>query len=94
MPNAVLADIAEHDALKSGIRQEGMFFAARTLMHKFGQTIGVLCFAALTSLGKDPGHDLGIRISGILGFVLCLFAALYFSKYDEKKIMSECEKLS
>ncbi|MCB0307114.1 MAG: PDZ domain-containing protein, partial [Calditrichaeota bacterium] len=64
LPNAILADIAEHDALASGIKQEGMFFAARTLMQKFGQTFGVLLFAALTTLGKDPGHDLGIRLSG------------------------------
>lgn len=93
LPNAVLADIAEHDFLKSGISQDGMFFAARTLMHKFGQTFGVLCFAALTSLGKDPGDDLGIRVSGILGFVLCMFAGIYFSKYNEKKIVFETEKL-
>lgn len=94
LPNAVLADIAEHDALKSGIRQEGMFFAARTLMQKFGQTFGVLTFAMLTSLGKDPGNDFGIRLSGIVGFVLCLIAGLYFLKYDEKKLLRETEDLS
>lgn len=93
LPNAILADIAEHDALKSGIRQEGMFFASRTLMHKFGQTIGVLLFAILTTFGKDPGDDLGIRVSGIVGFVLCMFAGLYFLKYNEKKILYETEKL-
>ncbi|MGL1891824.1 MAG: MFS transporter [Spirochaetaceae bacterium] len=93
LPNAVLADIAEHDSLKSGIRQEGMFFAARTLMHKFGQTIGVLLFAALTTLGKDPGNDFGIRVSGIVGFILCMFAGFYFLKYNEKKIMYETEQM-
>lgn len=89
LPNAVLADIAEHDALKTGVRQEGMFFAARTLMQKFGQTFGVLAFAALTSLGKDPGNDFGVRLSGLLGFVLCLFAGVYFLKYDEKTVVQE-----
>lgn len=92
LPNAVLSDIAEHDALKTGVKQEGMFFAARTLMQKFGQTFGVLCFAALTSLGKDPGDDMGIRISGLLGFGLCLFAGSFFIKYNEKKIMKETEE--
>ena len=93
LPNAVLADIAEHDALKTGVRQEGMFFAARTLMQKFGQTFGVLCFAALTSLGKDPGDDFGIRLSGMLGFALCMFAATYFLKYNEKKLLRETAEL-
>lgn len=93
LPNAVLADIAEHDALKTGVRQEGMFFAARTLMQKFGQTFGVLAFAALTSLGKDPGNDFGVRLSGLLGFVLCLFAGVYFLKYDEKTVIKETLEL-
>lgn len=94
LPNAVLADIAEHDGLTTGVRQEGMFFAARTLMQKFGQTFGVLVFAALTSLGKDPGNDLGIRISGMVGFALCLFAGFYFIKYNEKKVLQETKELS
>jgi len=89
LPNAVLADIAEHDALKTGVRQEGMYFAARTLMQKFGQTFGVLVFAMLTSLGKDPGDDLGIRLSGLVGFALCVAAGLYFTKYNEKKLLAE-----
>lgn len=93
LPNAVLADIAEHDAQQTGDKKEGMFFAARTLMQKFGQTFGVLCFAALTSLGKDPGDDLGVRVSGLLGFILCLVAGVYFMKYNEKKILAETQDL-
>ena len=89
LPNAVLADIAEHDALTSGVRQEGMFFAARTLMQKCGQTMGVFIFAALTSLGKNPGDDLGIRLSGIVGFALCLFAGIMFLRYQENRILQE-----
>lgn len=92
LPNAILADIAEHDALVSGIKQEGMFFAARTLMQKFGQTFGVLLFAALTTLGKDPGNDLGIRLSGLCGALLCLLAGLYFLRYDEKQVLAETEQ--
>lgn len=93
LPNAILADIAEHDALKTGVRQDGMFFAARTLMHKFGQTIGVLLFATLTSLGKDVGDDLGVRVSGIVGFLLCLCAVIYFTRYEEREILAETLEL-
>jgi len=92
LPNAVLADIAEHDAQTSGIRQEGMFFAARTLMQKFGQTFGLLIFAILTSLGKDPGNDIGIRISGLFGFGLCVLAGVYFLRYNEKKVLAEMKE--
>ncbi len=92
LPNAVLADIAEHDAQTTGIRQEGMFFAARTLMQKFGQTFGLLIFAILTSLGKDPGNDIGIRISGLFGFGLCVLAGVYFLRYNEKKVLAEMKE--
>ncbi len=88
LPNAILADIAQFDTKKTGIAQEGMYFAARTLMQKFGQTFGVFFFAILTTFGKDIGDDLGIRLSGILGAILCLLAGFYFISYNEKEVMS------
>jgi len=91
LPNAVLGDIAEHDAQRTGQRLEGMFFAARTLMQKLGQTLGVVVFASLTILGRDPGADLGIRMSGLAGFALCLVAGLIFLRYDERRVLRELE---
>lgn len=92
LPNATLAEI-EHDALRSGERKEGMFFAARTLMQKFGQTFGILIFAMLTSFGKDIGDDLGIRLSGLAGFGLCLLAGIVFTRYNEKRLLDETAQM-
>ncbi len=89
LPNAVLGDIAEHDALHTGQKLEGMFFAARTLMQKFGQTFGIFLFAALLSFGKDPGSDHGVRLSGLAGFALCLGAGLIFTRYNERSVLRE-----
>jgi GPH family glycoside/pentoside/hexuronide:cation symporter len=86
LPSAVLADIADHEAERTGERREGMFFAARTLMQKFGQTFGVVAFAALTTFGRNPGDDLGVRLSGFVGLTLCLAAAVLFAGYDEKSV--------
>ncbi len=94
LPVAILADIAEHDALKTGERKEGMFFAARTLMQKFGQTFGILVFAALTTFGKDPGDDLGVRLSGLVGWLLCLAAGVVFARYDERELLGEIEEMA
>ena len=88
LPNAVLADIADKDARDSGINQEGMFFAARTLMQKFGQTFGVVIFAMLTIFGKDIGDDFGIRLSGIIAGMMCLLAGFYFLKYKEDEVLN------
>lgn len=93
LPNTILADIAEHDMLVTGTRREGMFFAARTMIMKAGQTIGVILFTMLLSLGKEPGQDIGIRLTGIAGVVLCLLAAFIFYRYDEHKVLAEIEAM-
>jgi GPH family glycoside/pentoside/hexuronide:cation symporter len=93
LPNAILADIAEHDALKTGIRQEGMFYAARTFMQKVGQTAGIFVFAVLTQFGIDPGDDMGLRYSGVAGVVLCALAFALFFGFNEKKLLQETAEM-
>jgi GPH family glycoside/pentoside/hexuronide:cation symporter len=85
LPNAILAEIAEKDSNVTGENREGMFFAVKFLFVKLGQTLGIALFAFLTIYGKDPGHDLGLRLNGICGFVLCLFALLFFTRFREKR---------
>lgn len=89
LPNAILADIATHDALETGKPKEGMYFAARTLAQKFGQTFGVLIFAMMTTFGKDIGNDMGIRLSGVVGFILCFLAGVIFLRYQEAQLLGE-----
>lgn len=85
LPNAILAEIAEKDAIETGDNGEGMFFAVKYLFVKLGQTLGIALFAYLTVYGKDPGQDFGLRLNGICGFVLCLLACLSFTRFREKK---------
>ena len=93
LPNAVLADIAELDALQTGKRREGMYYAARTFLQKMGQTIGLMLFASLANFGVSTGDDLGLRLNGIAGVILCGMAFLFFARYREKQILAETEKL-
>ena len=85
LPNAILADIAQKDTSETGENHEGMFFAVKYLFVKLGQTLGIAIFAMLTIYGKDPGNDFGLRLNGMVGFVLCLFALLFFSRFKEDK---------
>ena len=85
LPNAILAEIAEKDAIETGENREGMFFAVKYLFVKLGQTLGIALFAFLTVYGKDPGHDFGLRLNGICGFALCLVAFIFFTRFREKK---------
>lgn len=83
LPNTVVADIAHKNAAETGENKEGMYFGMRALFQKIGQTAGVTVFAMLTLYGKDPGHDLGLRLSGVIGTVLCLVSAIAYSNYEE-----------
>ncbi len=85
LPNAILAEIAEHDAITTGENREGMFYAVRYLFVKLGQTFGIATFAFLTVYGENPGHDLGLRLNGLCGFILCVFAFIFFSRFKEVK---------
>ncbi|MBB2151747.1 MFS transporter [Pedobacter gandavensis] len=85
LPNAILADIAQKDTEETGENHEGMFFAVKYLFVKLGQTLGIAIFAMLTVYGKDPGHDYGLRLNGVVGFVLCVMALLFFSRFKENK---------
>ena len=83
LPNAILAEIAQRDAKRTGENREGMFFAVKYLFVKLGQTMGIALFAFLTVYGRDPGHDRGLRMNGICGFVLCLLAFVFFTRFKE-----------
>lgn len=85
LPNAILADIAQKDTEETNENHEGMFFAVKYLFVKLGQTLGIAVFAMLTVYGKDPGNDFGLRLNGVVGFVLCIFALLFFSRFKEDK---------
>jgi GPH family glycoside/pentoside/hexuronide:cation symporter len=85
LPNAILADIAQNDTKETGENHEGMFFAVKYLFVKLGQTMGIAIFAMLTVYGKDPGNDYGLRLNGVVGFVLCVLALLFFSRFKENK---------
>ncbi|WCL50374.1 MFS transporter [Leptospira sp. GIMC2001] len=93
LPNAILADIAELDALKTGSQREGLFYAGRTLMQKMGQTLGILIFSSLLLLGRDTSNSTGIQATGPAAAFFCLLAILLFSKYKEKETLEEIERI-
>lgn len=85
LPNAILAEIIEKDNLETGTNKEGIYFAVRYFFVKIAQTFGIALFAMFLLYGKDPGNDFGVRLNGILGFVLCVLAAGIFSRFRENK---------
>ena len=53
--------------------------AGKNLSYKIGIAVGAGLFASVALLGKDRGHDVGIRLSAIVALGLCLLAAVLFA---------------
>ena len=95
LPQAVVADIAEADAIDSGEERSGMFFAARTFAMKMGQAISMLIFTSVVSaftVEAESGsstNPFGYRLTAIIATVCCLIGAVLFFFYNERKIMGK-----
>lgn len=109
IPQSIVADIAEAEAITTGENRQGMFFAARTFAMKFGQSAAMLLFTSLAILGTTSaatGNDIvptemGLGIVAIVAMSFCILGAVILFFYNEKKIMNtitpaelEVEKLA
>jgi Na+/melibiose symporter-like transporter len=91
LPNAIIGDIAESDALTTGHHKAAIFYGARTFMSKLGQMVGGLLFPSLLLLGNQSGHDLGIRLTGVVAIVFVVLGLVFFLTYDEKGVLKILE---
>lgn len=87
LPNVVVADIAEYDARKTGIRREGMFFGTRTFMSKIGQMFSMLILSGLLLSKGNVSDEMSIRMTAVTAAVFCLVGLLFLLLYNEKKIL-------
>lgn len=83
LPQAMVADISESDARKTGENREGMFYAARTFAFKLGQSVSMLLFTALATIGSGGN---GYRVVAAVSCALALIGGIILIFYNEKKI--------
>lgn len=83
LPQAMLADISESDAKVTGENREGMFYAARTFAFKMGQSIAMLIFTAVATIGTN---GMGYRIASLIAAIFCLLGGVVLCFYNEKKV--------
>lgn len=82
VPNAMVADIAEMDGLKNGIRREAMFFGAQGLINKIVIGISSLVTPLLFStFGYSQANPLGLQLCGPVGGVTVLIGILFLTRY-------------
>ncbi|MFA6451157.1 MAG: MFS transporter [bacterium] len=76
LPNAFIGDIADHDAAKTGMRREAMYFGVYCFLQKLAMAISVVMLGFLyNKYGYSAPHVLGIRLAGPVTGV-CIFLGL------------------
>ena len=100
IPQSIVADVAEAEAVTTGQNREGMFFAARTFAMKFGQSLAMILFTSLAILGTAQATDSndikaskpGLLIVAIVAAAFCILGAVILLFYREKKVMQTIAK--
>jgi len=81
-PNALLADIIDYDARRTGMRREGVYYGIQGALERAGLALAAGLFALLLALFGDTAEDpLGIRLVGPVAAVLVLAAFAVFTRY-------------
>ena len=88
LPQAVVADIAEADAIESGEKREGMFYAARTFAFKLGQSVAMLLFTSIALIGSG---GMGYRLTAFVAALFCLLGGVVFLHYHEDRVFDVIE---
>lgn len=83
LPQAMVADISQSDSIATGENREGMFYAARTFAFKLGQSLSMLMFTAIATIGTNGS---GYRIAAGVASVFCLLGGIVLFGYNENKI--------
>ena len=100
IPQSIIADVAEAEAVTTGQKREGMFFAARTFAMKFGQSLAMILFTSLAVAMPDasstadevfPGKG-GMILVAVTAVVFCVAGAVILLFYREKKVMKTIAK--
>ena len=89
LPQAIVANIADASAKTTGQDRQGMFYAARTFAMKMGQSVAMLLFTGVSTIGAAAGT--GYRVAAICAAVLCAIGGFIFAFYDEHKVLAVLE---
>ncbi len=100
IPQSIVADVAEAEAVTTGQNREGMFFAARTFAMKFGQSLAMILFTSLAIMGTTQATEsndivpsnIGLVVVAIVAAAFCIAGAVILIFYREKKVMKTIAK--
>ncbi len=90
LPNAMMSDVIQYDTIKTGVNQEGIFSAARSFVTKVGGSFSIMLVPTIIKVGAAAGENVGrygLKLTGLIGGIICIGAVIGFSFYQEKKVL-------
>lgn len=103
VPQTIVADIAQSDEIQTKENRSGMFYAARTFAMKLGQSLAMLIFTSLATIGASKvadatsqtgGTPTGYRIVALVAAICCVLGGIIMSFFNEKHVMSIIESVN
>lgn len=91
VPNAMISDVANANARKTGERREAMYFGSQGFLLKINLGVSTSVLAGLLDLGRNVGDDFGVRVAGPVAAVVLVGAAICFWRYPEHDVMAGAE---
>jgi Na+/melibiose symporter-like transporter len=83
IPNALVADIADEDGQRTGKYKSATFFSIKFLLMKVGIAFANLLFPSLLLFGKSTENTLGVRLTAVAAFLICLISYSIMKNYKE-----------
>jgi GPH family glycoside/pentoside/hexuronide:cation symporter len=80
-PNAIMADIIDYDAIRTGMRREALYYGAQNLLEKLAGALYPLILSGLLYLGGTSEDPLGIRLIGPVAGLSIFLGYLAFRGY-------------
>jgi glycoside/pentoside/hexuronide:cation symporter, GPH family len=88
LPNAMLSDVCNLSALRTGERREAMFFGAQGFLQKINLGFSGWVLSSLVErFGRSPSTPLGVQLLGPAAAVALLLGAYCYFRYDEKAVL-------
>lgn len=87
VPNAIVSDISEMNALLTGKKREAMYFGAQGLLQKINYGFAAALVTYLfAEFGKDAADPMGVKLAGPVGAVFALIGFFVFLGYPQKHV--------
>lgn len=83
LPNAIVGDEAEKEALANGRQLTAMYFGLTAFIMKIGISFANLLFPSLLLLGRSSDNPGGVQATALAAAVFCLAGWWAFGKYEQ-----------